>query len=380
MKSLGLVGRSSLAVAMILAAFPSGARADDTTNAGILGLLGLQAVDGKTTLNQGAGTTEATLLISESVNEASAIIAGLINASGAATDGRVLVITKAETVNLANLVVMQRRMRDLSDRAGHALHQSCGAPEVQSLASGAGGHSLTLADIAAAAMTTTAYSQVTVTVNDSLLVNSFLANARASLNLYPTGPGPVSWRIPDWGGQSGGPVRFILPSEAQGTNNGSLLTVYGELSNDAAQLRSCSEHSEAVKPLLAVIDAYMAGVNAVSADQPVSPLARALQLDAAMSSEQTAAILRLTVETSGGTTANRQSIWYTLGFPGAATVSAGVMISFRVIDSGTGAATLSGVIRCAARPRNIRSIENFVRSGNGICTYIAGPFSVRPAG
>ncbi|HMG47867.1 MAG TPA: hypothetical protein VK614_10445 [Allosphingosinicella sp.] len=380
MKYLGKPRRYLLALAMALAIVPNAALAEDSPEeVGLLAALGLSAADGKTTLGAGAGAIEATLLNSDSVNEAGAIIAGLVNHQlDSSTDQRVLVLTRSEIANLANLRMIRSRLRQLalflapltcaqdSNKLNFALESVLsGLPTT-----------VTPSDLTALLATSTTYAAVAVTVDDRLLLNSLMLNAPLSIEPVENGDGPAIWQVPNWHRNAeGAHVDFVIPSESQGSENSSLYRDYDTLLNHVGRLRTCPDKPD-VKAALAVVDAYLTGLNAVSADNQVSALARAMQLDTAISIESTTRILRLAVEASGGTTATRSSIWYTLGFPGAATVSAGMLISFRLIEPTTGATTLSGIVRCAERPRNIRSIARIAHDGTEPgrrCTYIAGP-------
>jgi len=383
MKRLGRLGRGCLISVALAASMSGGAQPalafEDPEDAGIFAALGLSAADGKTSLSGSAGTIEANLLSSESVNEASAIIAGLINARG---DGpgneRVLVLTSKETVNLLNLRTILHRVNDLSARAAHPQMQCSILPSENMLESTA--LRPALSDIVAAAATTTAFAAITTTVDERLIVNSLVVNARARVNLPRSeAPRPAAWQAASWASEpSRRNVTYVLPSEAQGADNGTLFMAYSTLLNRVDQLRPCATRDD-VKALLAIIDPFVTSLNTATGDPPLSPLTRAIQLDSAISSQQNTSILRLAIEAQGGTTATRSSVWYTLGFPGAATVSSGILVSFRVIDANSGAPSLTGVIRCAERPRSLRSIENFVRRrrDGARCTYIAGPFAER---
>lgn len=368
-----------LALAGLLAASSPALAADDTEEVGLLAALGLSGADGKTTLGAGAGAIEASLLNSDSVNEAGAIVAGLVNNElGSSPNERVLVLTSAEIVNLANLRMMRSRLRQLSQHVAGLRCQTGTIKlnvQMESVLSGLP-TTVTLADVAGLLATSTTYAAVTITVSDRLLLNSLLLNAPLSVQSDQDDGGPATWQVPRWDRNAPGRhAVFVIPTESQGSEDSSLYRDYHTLLNHLGPLRACPDKSD-VKAALAIIDPYLTSLNAVSADNQVSALARAMQLDTAISTERATTILRLAVEAQGGTTATRSSIWYTLGFPGAATVSSGMLISFRLINPVNGETRLAGMVRCAERPRNIRSVARIAHEGTvpgPRCTFVAGP-------
>ena len=76
--------------------------------------------------------------------------------------------------------------------------------------------------------------------------------------------------------------------------------------------------------------------------------------------ENGALVLRVAVEQTGGTAITRSNIFYTLGWPGAATVSAGFLASFRLTDPVKGTALLAGFVRCAVTPTRFQDVRKIV--------------------
>lgn len=373
----------------LICAAPVAAQDGEAEEIGLLAALGLQAADGKTTLSASAGATEAMLLGSDSVNEAGAIIAGLVNHQLASRpDQHVLVLTGSESANLSNLRMVRERLTAFRDEAA-TLSCRDDSNKIQpdfSFFSDSMGAPTTLlfSDLPGLLATSTTYAAVTAKVEERLLLNALSLNA--GLFVSPASEArnePARWQRAAFDREaSGNRARFVIPSESQGSQQSSLFRVYNGLLATVRPLRACPDNPR-VKPYLALLDPYLTSLNSVSEAAPSSLLARAMQLDTAISAdEQMTKILRLSVETSGGTTTTRSSIWFTLGFPGAATVSFGLQVSFRLIDTTTGRVNLSGIVRCAEPFRNLRSVPRIAREAEGWrnrCTYIAGPV-VRAAG
>jgi hypothetical protein len=377
MNRFGRLGRYCLASVLVMAAIPNAARGTPEET-GIIAALGLSAADGKTTLGNGAGATEATLLNASALNEAGAIIAGLVNRQvRGEAQTRVLILNHGETVNRLSARTIEDRITRLTAR----LPAAC-PPSAPSRGQAAARNRLlfadvldidpTLADGGAAVAMTTAYSSVTVTVDERLLLNALAVNSGLLIRAdAQASAGPARWMSPAerWERlDADDRALFIIPTETQAASSSPLFVAYQALVNRADNLRSCAE-APGVKDVLPIVDAYVANLNAVSDKAPVSPLALVLQVDAATpssgdsetESQPPMRILRLAVEHAGGTTATRSSIWFTLGFPGAATVGSGLLVSFRLVDPDSGAPLLTGIVRCAEPQRNIRSVARIVR-------------------
>jgi hypothetical protein len=71
-------------------------------------------------------------------------------------------------------------------------------------------------------------------------------------------------------------------------------------------------------------------------------------------------ILRVSVDQAGGTTISRTGVLYALGLPNAATVGAGLITSFCLVEPGGGAIVRQGVVRCAVHQTNIRRVPELL--------------------
>ena len=226
------------------------------------------------------------------------------------------------------------------------------------------------------------FGAIAVKVEERALLSSILLNRKVGLT-NPAAPYlPARWQTPAWGRSAKSPT-YLLPSEIQGNPAGSqILADYNELLAKADRLRHCTARDEKAKAAVSAIDAYAVAINSVSDKAPVAPLALAIQQES-LFSNGAPKILRVSVEQSGGTSRTSSGIWYTLGFPGAATVSAGLLVSFRLIDTSTGKTEMSGIVRCAVPYASLRSIKHFAKpelktGEQGVpprkatCSYIAG--------
>ena len=79
-------------------------------------------------------------------------------------------------------------------------------------------------------------------------------------------------------------------------------------------------------------------------------------------------ILRTTIEQQGGTSITRSGILYTLGFPGAAQISAGLIASYRLVEPDTGQAKAAGFVLCVVKPVNIGRVARIVQNGDRVGT------------
>jgi hypothetical protein len=374
---------------LLLSAPGAASAAADAEQTGILAFLGLTAADGKTELGDGAGSIEASLLNADAVNHAGAVIAGLVN-SRLANRSNVLVLTHGDTVNLTTLRIIRARLTHFTQR--FLTFQCRRRPRPTRIPEAnlnglleMSGH-FTPADAIGALAVSTSYAAVEAPVDERLLINSLIVNGGLRLQ-FDNRPRtrPASWLRPEWDDRTGGGrVRFVVPTELQANPESGLFQQYLALVRRADELRPCGAADADLKAAVDDFASYATALNA-SEDNAPSLLAVASQLDVAAPGGAAASILRVAVEQSGGTTATRSSIWYTLGFPGAATVGSGLLISFRLIDADSGESTFAGVVRCATRRQNIRSIARIVqgetvqewsarsahRPDTG-CTYIAG--------
>lgn len=368
---------------------------DETEKIGIAAALGLTAADGKTTLGDGAGAIEAALLGSDAINQAGAIIAAL--AHNKVGTGNVLLVTRSEAINAAAYHAVQKRIDALTTYAKAKTCPSALTPGEIKTAEKAAERPLApssvvktpegkvvvpaLADILPALASSTSFAAVTLSIEDRALLSSILMNRSARLTTDSNVQLPA-WHAatlkPD---MSGANPTFILPSEVQGNPGSSAILVqYNAMLTEADRLRPCTGRDETAKATVSTIDGYAQSLNAVTDKAPVPPLLQAVQQEPLFTGGAPK-ILRVTIEQAGGTTRTSSSLWFTLGVPGSATVSAGLLVSFRLIDTATGQPSMAGIVRCAAPYSSMRSVERFARAAakeNGTdaprkatCSYIA---------
>ncbi|MEH3036121.1 MAG: hypothetical protein PGN23_06490 [Sphingomonas adhaesiva] len=91
---------------------------DDVTKTGIAAGLGVAAASGKTTMGDGAGAIEASLLDSDAMLQAGAAIRRIAEAARSANGNRpVLVLGKSDTVDFSMALWVVERLRSLKTRA-----------------------------------------------------------------------------------------------------------------------------------------------------------------------------------------------------------------------------------------------------------------------
>jgi hypothetical protein len=367
-----------LIAAVTAASVPAAADGTDDQKVGIAAALGLTAASGKTTIAEGGGAVEAALLTSGAVREAGRVIAAL--AVSKAGDHPILVVARSEQPALMSARIVTDRLTAIDARLRRT---SCTA----SVAEAPGGFEalfkgapkLGLPDITAAVATDTTYAPIPLTFDDRMLVAA-TAMSGTGIGL----PGRNDWTLAEWQGgpRPSGKTRMIVPSEITAVSgDNSLLALYEKTAADADILRSCG--GAEAKAAVGVADAYIAAITSPSDKTGSSELVAALQL--ADTLPQAPYVLRVVVEQTGGTAITRSNIWYTLGFPGAVTLSSGLLASFRLMNPATGETLTAGFVRCAIAPVNINNVYAVVNPradtyfsrtrgrGQPYCSYIATP-------
>jgi hypothetical protein len=418
---------------------PAAAAEDEKT--GLAAALGLQAASGKTTIAEGGGAIEGAILSSNALHVAGRVIAALATAS--AEDRDVIVLSRAEQVNLMTADTVRRRIRAISGALGGigtdsnkcvkpdadtALRQAlsrlykmeststdetAGMPAATAERAGPSG-----ADIAAAFATDISYSPVALSLEDRMLIAAIAMSGKAhSLNGAPVWtPANYSWntdaelRKPAKNGEDAAkpgkdgvepakdkpkPVgEFIIPSEIVALPRGGdanseqplIIDEYIKMTELADVRRHCN--ADIGKSLVAAADAYAKEITTPAEKTGTSQLAAARQAEAMLRRVKNPYLLRVAVEQVGGTAVTRANIWYTLGFPGAATIGAGLVTSFRLMDPASGVTKSAGFVRCAIQPVNMGNVHLVVNEdaadyftkdsyrGRTHCSYVASP--VRP--
>jgi hypothetical protein len=389
---------------------------DETEKIGIAAALGLTAADGKTTLGTGAGGIEAALLGSDAINQAGAIIVALTRPPMAGK--KALLLTRNETINAAAYNATKTRIEAVKNYALKV--KACATPPstqdvkdmvemLRQLGNGEGsskgvnnrylqtlgGQIITksVADIVPALATSTSFANVPLVVEDRAMLSAILVNNNAELaqtTKAASPSAPALWKAADLtftnrpacGTGTSSNRCFILPSEVQGINkDSSILNNYNAMLDAADRLRECTEQDNKAKAVVTLVDAYAATLNAVTDKSPTAPLALAIQQES-LYNEDTPYALRISVEQTGGTGRTMSGIWYTLGFPGAAMVSSGIIVSFRLIHMAEGTTAATGIVRCAMAPASMRSVRRFAERSEidpktnqpkrkATCSYIA---------
>lgn len=351
---------TTAAIAMIVASSP--AAADDTTT-GVLAGLGLSAASGKTTLAEGSGSIEAGVLGADAYRQSGAIIAALANATIPA-DARVLVLAHDESIDLSLPETVRKRIAATTSLyTGITCSQSAKTPGGGKKAARAITPLAAAKDIIGAVATDTAISPITLTASDRVLINAILINQR-SRDGFPT-----AWEmtrsgtnIPDVSRGDLPQLHYVIPSELSlpAISSSSVYRDYANLIRlEEGNRAKCD--SDAMKAAMSATDALISSLNTPPEKGGPSPLIAAIQTEQIIGEQPaTLRVLRVAIEQVGGTAITRSGVLYTLGFPGAAMVSSGMVVTFRISDPATGAIVTAGVVRCALPPSNLRQAHALV--------------------
>ena len=171
-------------------------------------------------------------------------------------------------------------------------------------------------------------------------------------------------------------VRVILTAPGKATPNRAL---YDQMLRDADKKMGYAGH--AIKCAVADADVLATGLNA-SEKGALSPLVTAMQLDGLLGSTaiggKPTSILRVAAEQVGGTAISRSGVLYTLGFPGAAVISTGVLVSFRLVDPRSGEVVCIGIVRCAVPQTRFGRVRDVVLRARG-CDRMLVPLELTVA-
>jgi hypothetical protein len=372
----------TIVTGLLIAAAATPAAAQDTAEKiGIAAALGLTAGTGKTTLGDNAGSIEAALLNTDAMDQAGRIIAGVVRGK---TAGKVLVVGRTDSVDLITGPLLSRRMTSLTSALDHV--KVC-VKEKELPAPGSANYNLVdggasknvkvqLSDITAALATDVTVATIKLNVDDRMLIQSIALN-RLAPSMLPPAPRWELFKLPtttaeettnskmlatDHGSGINQPAEekasdFVVPAEVTARAIGATLDGYQTLLNAADKRRYCS--SDEAKAAVIAADAFVDSINTAPEGGGATPLGRAIQAEAFGDAPL---ILRVVAEEAGGTSIVSANIWYTLGFPDSATVSAGLIASFRLVDPTNGSTIVAGVVRCAARPINIKHARAIVAS------------------
>lgn len=383
---------SCCAISLIAATVPASA-ADDTTQTGIIAGLGLGAAGGKTTAANGAGAIEAGILSSDAYNQAGAIIAAIVKPmAGGQT---VLLIAHDDATNFNQPDVVLGRV-DAMIRTYAALHQAkiCKAPpktgdgknEKSLIGPFSGlmpdtGKDFLLKDVVGAALVDTTISPVTLTPSDRMLIDSILMHGGpdpvVAASSWYTGmpPVPTNPAIAPTAVAASERVTFVVPGEATAVELPGKSQVYAhymDMLSAQQTIRGQGCDADEVKAAYTATDALVTSLNTVGDKAMLSPLLNAIQLEQVRGTKPL--VLRVSVDQAGGTLLTRTGVIYSLGFPGAAVVSAGLLVSFRLANPATGQLEAVGAVRCITQPLRIRrardAVENGLKAENKMaCSY-----------
>lgn len=365
------------AASLIAASTPAFAQ-DDTAQTGIIAALGLEAASGKTTINDGAGAIEASLLASDAMLQAGEIIAGVTKQAVSEKD-KVLVVSRYQQVSLAMVRVVEKRIaavRKLVDRA--PCTPKYVAPDKQDGTLNLFGDTkkpkILASDIAGAVATDITISPISFSFEDRLLINSVIVGQKGILrsgNVWTSAsngmPKPGAVATASAAQASTADAVFVVPEEITDVAASSrILSAYEGMQAAADDKRGCTDND--TKAAIAAVDALTTSLNAAEKGS-LSSLGTALQLESLVPSSTAPAsqtyILRVAVEQTGGTAIARSGIWYALGIRGASVVSAGLLASFRLVNPQTGAVVTSGIVRCAVPQTQFGRVQRAIRDNTG---------------
>lgn len=355
----------AICVAVILLAIAPAAAADDVERTGIAAGLGLTAATGKTTMSDGAGGIEASLLDSDAMLSAGKLIRKIAIAGRTDPTREILVLAKGDAVDFSMALWVMQRMKDLRQRSTALPRNDCRkVPVVIEQIQGGespfksldGGETQTKkfgfarTDIVAALASDVTVGKIALSAEDRTLIHA----------IQMGGASDTGWRaLPD-----GAPV--VTPAIDDGFRLLADQAAVDPSSNEAFQRlaalqawtdshRHCD--SDVFKAMIETIDKFVASVT--TAEKGVPAIVTSAQL-ASGGFDRLPLILRVAIDDRGGTAVTRSNIWYTLGFPGAAVVTSGLKLSFQLSDPKLGTNITSGQIRCVTRPTSYRDVRNML--------------------
>ncbi|WP_037491475.1 MULTISPECIES: hypothetical protein [Sphingobium] len=309
------------------------------------------AGEGKVTLGEGAGQTEAWLLSSDAVGAAAAIIAGQLGS------GPHVILAGDEALSFKPLTAFGAESSSLQLQLAEAVGgapKSCGGGGDLNIA--AAPIIPLIAGIASSLRTDTEVRGVPVEAKDRLLATA-LARRLAGRALIP--------------------AALTAPDEASSTAMQQLGNIR-KLASTAARVSRClatvKKPSEVAKTSAAELTAALARATTFQTaigtpDASGSPpLANLLVLEALKKSSPT--VVRVHLDKANGTLITRRNLWTALGAQAVA-VSGGVVASFTATKSASGTVTQAGVVRCTTRLAGLRSIQtNTAAAAN--CRLVEG--------
>jgi hypothetical protein len=364
-------------ISLPLGAVPAYA-ADDTTKTGIAAGLGLSAASGKTTLGDGAGAIEASLLDSDSMLQAGRAVRQIADSARTQYNNRkVLILDKDDQIDFSMALWVVKRMEDLNLAAGRLQIADCknkpiivatrtvttgpkknsaGTGRMKSQSTGGSESSTTSTtfgfartDIVAALATDVSVGGVKLGVDDRTLIDAILmGNSRAAWLNAKNATFTFAKASNDG---------FGLLNEQQAVDPGSnhAFEELRKLQTWTDINRKCD--SDSFKAMLNTIDQFVSSITASDKGTPAIVTAAELAPDGF---NKLPLILRVAIDDRGGTTVTRSSIWYSLGWPGAAVITSGLKVSFKLSDPRDGTNLTTGQVRCVTRPISYRDVSKML--------------------
>ncbi|HEV7288927.1 hypothetical protein [Sphingomonas sp.] len=345
--------------------------ADDTEKTGIAAGIGVAAASGKTSLGDGAGAIEASLLNSDAVLKAGSAIREIAHALRTESTRPILIVSKGDTVDFSMGLWVLQRMDELAARGDRTLSGAKCVKEkvlIEETERKAGilksteGDGTTkkfgfaLSDITAALASDISVGAIKLTAEDRVLISAIQMGR---------GPDPV-WRdvatIEKNKLQGIADPDFRTLGERQMINPASnpAFTKLARLQAWTDQWRHCG--SDEFKATVETIDKFVASVLSAEKGTPAilaaAEAANAVPTDMGITNFGAMPyILRVSIDDIGGTSVTRSNVWFSLGMPGAAVITSGLKVSFQLSDPSQGSNIATGMVRCATRPISYREVQ-----------------------
>lgn len=214
------------------------------------------------------------------------------------------------------------------------------------------------ADIGSAAAVDTSINGISISSDDRMIVNALLMNAS-----YPAWTGAADytgWRV--WPGiqktYDALNPDYWAPAEEVGIPDpkSGIYAAYQNLLADTYARRAYCPKDPG-KSAIASADALVTALGA--SDKGPAPITLAIANE--WFTKKNPLVLRVAVEQSGGTALARNGLLYTFGWPNAATVSAGLLVSFRLVDPRGGGVLALGIVRCISRQANLKKVADYLQ-------------------
>ncbi|HEX4693561.1 hypothetical protein [Sphingomonas sp.] len=360
---------------LALLSVPTPSLADDTKTVGIAAGIGVTAASGKNSVSDGGGAVEAGVLNVQGVLVAGAEIRRL--ALQLVGTRQVLVVGHSDTIDFAAARYFAWRLKALeaytaeqcTDKPGKVATKGKSTPAPSPdpgertfsliLNTPEGRAVLSPSDAVAAIATDIDVKGIPLSVDDRMLVNSILMGTASAPRWYQPGELNMKEIERKADNASGGSDQFIAPGDlgdiaTDGVLTNRFLARFDALSDWAGKNTEC----KSLKDKVAAIKAFVAA--GLAADKGPAPIMAAAELNTILTGNPD--VLRVAIEQDGGLAVTRSNIWYSLGYPGAVKVSAGLIVSFRLTDPRLAAPILTGVIRCVVKSTSLRDVKHLIET------------------